>query len=330
MNSKIFPVLLQRYFTDYLRSQRNVSAHTVDAYADTFRLLLRFLSAHHHVPIDQLAFAQFTPEAILAFLNHLENERSNTIRTRNLRLAAIRAFVRFAMSESGPDFIASARSILAIPSKRTVKSVLGFMNRDEVTALLAAIDLSSWYGRRDHLLFTLLYNTGARVSEILQVRPTDLKGSSLCLLGKGRKHRTMPIWSSTVRALKKWCESNHYTGEQHIFINRNGHSLTRKGVSFRLRIAVAKAAKSCSSLERKKVTPHTFRHSAAMGLLRSGVPVEIIALWLGHSQITTTHGYIEADLKMKKDCMDLLSKPAGSKSSSKPASSHLLGFLEAL
>lgn len=330
MNTPSFAALLQRYFAEHLRAQRNVSPHTLTAYADTFRLLLKFLSARFKKTIDQLTFAQLSPEAVLAFLDYLERERRNVIRTRNARLAAIHAFVRFALIESGPDFVAQAQRILAIPFKRTVKPLLGFMNREEVNAMLAAIDTSSWLGRRDHLLFTLLYNTGARVSEILQVQPADVHDGAVRLHGKGRKDRTMPLWSRTLRDIQQWCKSNQYTSEQPVFTDRQGNRLTRKGVAHRLKIAVSAATKTCPSLQRKKVTPHTIRHSAAMGLLHSGVPIEIIALWLGHSQTATTHGYIEADTKIKQECMDLLQKPAGSKPQPPVGSSHLLGFLEAM
>lgn len=180
--------LLQRFFTEHLAAQRNLSAHTITAYRDSFRLLLTFLSTHRREPIDRLTLESLSPELILGFLDHLERTRGNGVRTRNVRLAAIRAFARFAVGETTPDLFPHAHRLLAIPLKRAPKPLMGFMTREEIDAILLATNRSSWSGRRDHLLFSFLYNTGARISEALHLSPADLQDHSVRLHGKGRNY----------------------------------------------------------------------------------------------------------------------------------------------
>lgn len=331
MTHNELPELVQRFFAHYLVCQRNLSSHTRDGYRDTFRLLLAFLSQRHHRPIDQLTLDTFSPDAILAFLDYLQSTRGNTARTRNVRLAAIRTFVRFVLGETvGVNFIGIGHRILAIPQKKSPNPVLGFMTREEIDAVLAATDPLTRSGQRDRLLFTLLYNTGARISEALQLRPQDLLGRAVHLRGKGRKERTVPVWAGTERLLRQWCKSHHLNAEQLIFTNRNGEPLSRDGVAFRLALTVRKAAQCCPSLHKRRITCHTFRHSCAMSLLQAGVALEIIALWLGHAKPLTTHGYIEADLKMKADCLKRLTEPTPPRRRSAPEGSRLLAFLEAI
>lgn len=326
--SSTFFTLVQQFF-GALSTQRNLSPHTLSAYRDTFRLLLRFLADREGGSIDQLSLETLTPEATLAFLEHLEHTRGNTIRTRNARLAAIHAFARFAVSQKAPDFLVCGQRILAIPCKRTVKPVLGFMTRSEVDAVLAATDQTTRVGCRDHLLFTLLYNTGGRISEILRLQPNEVRHRTVRLHGKGRKERDVPIWPATQRAIQQWCRTNKIGPTQYLFANQHGAPITRKGAALRLKIAVCAAATTCPTLRERKITLHTFRHATAMHLLQSGVALPIIALWLGHEQPVTTHGYVEADLKMKQRCLDTLERlPAARRRSA--ARSNLLAFLEAL
>ena len=331
MHRDELPELVQRFFTHYLVCQRNLSKETRNGYRDTFRLFLSFLSRRYHRPIDQLALDTLMPEAVLAFLDYLETARGNTARTRNLRLAAIRTFVRFLLGEEvGVNFIGTGHRILAIPQKKSPKRVLGFMTREEIDAVLAATDPATHSGQRDRLLFTFLYNTGARISEALQLRPQDLLDRAVHLRGKGRKDRTVPIWPGTERLLRQWCKTHRLTPEQLIFTNRNGEPLSRDGVAFRLALSVRKAAVHCPSLNKRRITCHTFRHSCAMSLLQAGVALEVIALWLGHAKPLTTHGYIEADLKMKADCLKRLTEPVPLRRRSTQESSRLLAFLEAI
>lgn len=201
-NRATFALLLQRFCAEHLPIQRGLSRHTVNAYRDTFRLLLGFLARHRHTPPDRVDFAALTPETILAFLDHLERVRRNSVRTRNARLAAIRAFARFVLGETASAEFAEASRLLAIPLKKTTQPMMGFLTREEVDAILAATDASTMSGQRDRLLFTLLYNTGARISEALQVRPADLKPRAIRLHGKGRKERSVPLWPQTMRRLR--------------------------------------------------------------------------------------------------------------------------------
>lgn len=325
------PDLVQRFFTEYLTTQRNLSAHTCHAYRDTFRLLLSFLSRRQRCPIDRLSLDALTPEAALAFLDHLESVRHNTPRTRNLRLAAIRTFVRFVLGQPAAlDFFGIGQRLLAIPQKKASISMPGFLTRKEIDAVLAATDPAAWSGQRDRLLFTFLYNTGARISEALQLRPQDVRDHVVHLHGKGRKERAVPIWPRTARMLRQWCKANHVGTSQPIFISRTGASLSHDGAALRLALAVRKATGQRPSLRGRRVTCHTFRHSCAMSLLQAGVALEVIALWLGHAQPVTTHGYVEADLKMKSECLRRLTEPHPPKHRPHDEPSRLLAFLEAI
>lgn len=331
MSPEELPCLVQRFFTDYLTVQRNLSAHTRSGYRDTFRLLLPFLSRHHRKPIDQLTLGAMSPETILAFLTHLESVRGNTARTRNLRLAAIRTFVRFVLGQPAAlDFIDVGHRLLAIPQKKSVKPVLGFMTRAEIDAVLAATDSATSSGRRDRLLFTLLYNTGARISEALQLRPQDLRDRAIQIHGKGRKERIVPIWPTTMRLLRQWCKAKHVAPDQLIFTNRTGGPLSHDGAAFRLALTIRQAASQCPSLQGRRITCHTFRHSTAMAMLQAGVALEVIALFLGHAHPLTTHGYVEADLKMKAECLRRLTEPTAPKRRTGHEPSRLLAFLEAI
>ena len=325
------PGLVQRFFTEYLRAQRNLSAHTCGGYRDTIRLLLSFLSERHRQPVDRLSLQQINPDTILAFLGHLETARGNCPRTRNLRLAAIRTFVRFVLGQTfATDFAGTAQRILAIPQKKSPKRIVGFMTAAEIDAVLAAIDQTTHAGRRDHLLFTFLYNSGARINEALQLHPEDICDRAVLLHGKGRKERSIPLWPRTIARLLQWCKMNQINPSHPLFPGRLGKPLSQDCAASRLALAVRKAAEKCPSLRGRKITCHTLRHSCAMSLLRAGVALEVIALWLGHAQPITTHGYIEADLKMKEECLLRLAEPPPPKSKSREEPSRLLAFLRGI
>jgi integrase/recombinase XerD len=328
MTAGSFQALLQRFFTQ-LRTEYAGSPHTISAYRDTFRLLLRFMAKHCSTSIDQISWEAFSPDTILVFLQHLEDERLNTARTRNARLAAIRAFVRFVLGNVSPDFAGDAQRILAIPCKRSVRPVLGFLSLNEVEFLLAAIDVSTWTGRRDYLLFSLLYNTGARISEVLQLTPADIQQRVVRLHGKGRKERDIPLWPQTQRLIQKWCRENKISSDQPIFGNRAGKPLSRRSAARRFALVLRKAQKACPALRRPNLSPHSIRHTTAMHLLQSGVPLEVIALWLGHEQLATTHGYLEADLTMKSHILSHL-QPISRRRGPKRVLSNIMAFLEAL
>lgn len=325
-----FPSLVQRFFAGYLDSQRGLSVHTRAGYRNAFRLLLVFLGNRHRCPVDRITLSLLDPESVLAFLDHLERERGNCARTRNLRLAAIRSFARFVIGAGCVEYFETAHRILAMPAKRTARSTPAFMTREEVDAVLRAVDSRTWSGRRDLLLFTLLYNTGARIGEALQLRARDVRGRVVHLHGKGRKDRDVPLWPQTTRLMKRWCVENNTGPDQLVFTNRWGEPLSHDGASHRLDIAVKKAVRECPSLNGKRITAHRFRNSCAMALLQAGVPLEIIALYLGHARPITTHGYIEADLKMKADTLRRLDEPHLPKRRRGNEQSNLLSFLEAV
>jgi len=235
----------------------------------------------------------------------------NSVRSRNLRLTALRAFLKFAARRDVSCFYVIEQA-LGVPMKRFERPMLGFMTREEMLAVIGEPG-DTWTSQRDHLLLTMLYNTGARVSEIIGVKVGDVVlGESACvhLRGKGRKQRSTPLWKSTVQAIRAWLRRNPKLGTDAALLpNRDGNAMTRFNVTQRLNIAVVRAALTYSSLSKRKISPHTVRHTTAMHLLQSGVAFSVIALWLGHESTTTTHRYVEADLAMKEKALARLQEP---------------------
>jgi len=326
-----FPTVVQRFFCDYLMNQRNASPRTIAAYRDTFRLLLRELQIQRGKSASELEFPDLDAPAVLAFLRSIERDRGNSIRTRNARLAAIRAFANYAASEE-TSFLASARQIRVIPMKRFERPLIGFLSREEIQAILDAPNLDTWSGQRDHAMLTALYNTGARVSEIIAVRMKDIcldSAPSMTLHGKGRKERVVPLWKSTACLLRRWIKKTDSQKDASLFPGCRGQPLSRSGVEERLWRAVKSASAQCPSLSKRPISPHTFRHTTAMHMLQSGVDITVIALWLGHESISTTHMYIEADLAMKQKALEKLQAP-GRQPHIYRAPDKLLEFLRAL
>jgi integrase/recombinase XerD len=321
---------IQTYFTDYLVEQRSLSPQTIFSYRDTFRLLLKFVSEKCKRVPSSLSFSDLDSERVLEFLSHLESKRKNSIRSRNARLAAIKSFMNYVAYRS-PELVAAASAIRAIPGKATSHPMMEYLSREEMDAVLSAPDTTTWSGRRDSTLFRLMYNTGGRVSELLALRVKDvslLPSSSVQFLGKGRKHRSVPLWKNTAIELRKWVDDNQLGPESWLFTNRRNEQLTRSGVENRLRLAVEKASRNQGGLKNKRISPHTFRHSTAMHLLQAGVDITVIALWLGHSTIDTTHKYVEADLKMKEQALNKIQAPGMAKRFK--ADDSLMAFLERL
>jgi integrase/recombinase XerD len=278
-----FPRLLQDFFLKRLVDQRGVSAQTIASYRDTFELLLRFIEKQTRQTPSSLTIDDLDAPTILAFLDHLERERGNTARTRNLRLTAIRSFMRYA-SVRAPAFLPVAQRVLAIPTKRFERPVLNFLSREEIQAILDAPDRSTFSGQRDAVLFATLYNTGARVSEMSRLLIKDVllnRQSALHLHGKGRKERVVPLWKSTLAQLRVWLPIVDGGPDFPVFPNRIGQSISRSGIEHRLRLAVQTAAKRLPPLAKRRISPHTIRHTTAMHLLQSGVDITVIALWLG-------------------------------------------------
>ena len=325
--------LLQLFFKSYLIGQRRVSRHTISAYRDTFRIFLPFLAKLSNKKVGSLSLTDLSADHLIKFLSYLESERGNSITTRNARLAAVRAFLNYAAVEV-PDELQVIIRALAVPQKRKNRPVIECLDRSEIEALLAAPDGSTWTGRRDRVLLMTMYNTGGRVSEIIGIRQRDLdlkRQLSVHLHGKGRKERIIPLWTETVVALREWMNSQDLAITPFVFPNRFGEQLTRSGVRQRLSCAYHSAIKTCPSLKNRKVTPHSIRHATALHLLQSGVDLSVIALWLGHEQIETTHQYMEVDLTMKKAA--LASLPAinpQSKGRCRKPTEKILTFLESL
>jgi integrase/recombinase XerD len=326
-----FPTLLQQFFLDRLIQQRNVSNQTVAAYRDSFCLLLRFAQRHLGKAPELIDLVDLDAPLILAFLDNLESERHNTIRTRNARFAAIRSFMHFAALKE-PTALPVIQRVLAIPMKRFERPLLGFLSRDEVQAILDAPDTTTWCGHRDRVMFSMFYNTGGRVSEItgLQVADVVLDGcAAVRIHGKGRKERSVPLWRNTVTEIRRWLARICGKPDQPLFPGWSGTRMTRPAVTARLQLAVRRAAKVCPQLGQRDVTPHTVRHSTAMHMLQAGVDITLIALWLGHESPTTTHMYVEADLAMKERALSALQAPRLKQLRYRP-SDRVLHFLETL
>ena len=324
--------LLQAFFLERLVAQRNASPRTVTAYRDSFRLLLEFAQHHLGTAPERLELTDLDAPLVLAFLDHLERQRHNTIRSRNARFAAIRSFAHFAALQD-PTALPGLQRVLAIPMKRFDKPLLGFLSKDEVQALLDAPPADRWSGQRDRIMFATLYNTGARVSELTGLRVGDLvlDGSACVRLhGKGRKDRSVPLWRTTTTRLKQWLPHIDNRPDRPLFPSATtGGRLTRPAVTARLRLAVQRAAGRCPSLANRQISPHCVRHSTAMHMLQAGVDITVIALWLGHENPATTHMYVEADLAMKERALEAVQSPRIKQTRYRPAD-RLLAFLQGL
>lgn len=326
-----FAALVQDFFQRRLVAERGVSAHTVASYRDTFALFLRDAEQRTGRTPAALTLEDVSAPNVLAFLDRLETERGNSPRTRNLRLTAIRSFMRY-VSVRDPTSLPLAQRVLAIATKRADHPIMGFMSREEVQALLDAPDRTTWSGQRDAVLFAVLYNTGGRVSEITGLRVADVlldRAAAVLLHGKGRKERVVPLWKRTAAQVRGWLTRIDQVPQAPVFPNRAGHPLSRSGVEHRLQVAITSASERCPSLATRSISPHTLRHTTAMHLLQSGVDITVIALWLGHEDPATTHRYIEADLAMKEAALRRIESPTTSPVRFK-ARDRLLAFLETL
>jgi integrase/recombinase XerD len=320
--------LVQDFFAQHLLGYKRSSPQTVAAYRDTFRLLLAFLKQLRGREPSQLRLEDVDATAVLAFLDHLETDRKNSIRSRNVRLAAVRSFFRFVAFRE-PAHLALVGQVLALPIKREDKRLVGYLTRQEMEALLAAPDRAQRAGRRDHALLLTMYNTGARVSEIAAVRRSQVAFGNTTLIalhGKGRKDRTVPLWPKTGRILAAWFAELDSAPDSAAFPNARGGHLTRDGVRYILDQAVTVATPRCPSLRVKTISPHVLRHTTAMHLLQAGVDCSVIALWLGHESLETTHIYVEADLVTKEAALNKLTPPKTAVQRFKPDDA-LLAFL---
>ena len=324
--------LIERYFTDRLMRQRNVSTNTIASYRDTFRLLFTFAQARLRKPPSALVLEDLDAPFVNAFLGDLEKKRGASIRTRNLRLTAIRSFFRFVSFEEPArgDLI---QRVLAIPNKRHDKRQVHFLTRPEIEAILAAPDRKTWLGRRDHTLLLLAVQTGLRLSELIDLDRDAVHlgaGAHVRCVGKGRKERCTPLTKHARDALKAWLKEPIRYEAKALFPNVHGGRLSADSVQALLAKYVRVASERCPSLKSKRVSPHILRHTAAMELLQAGVDCSVIALWLGHEAIETTQTYLHAHLALKEAALAKLKPYKRSKRARFEPNDHLLAFLEAL
>lgn len=326
-----FAALLEAFFTRRLMTQRQASPHTIASYRDAFRLLLRFTQERLRKAPSDLALGDVDAPLVLAFLDELEQRRGASVRTRNLRLTAIHSFFRYVAFES-PAHAAQVQRVLAIPSKRFTRTLVNYLSRAEVDALLAAPDRSTWSGRRDHALILLAVQTGLRLSELTGLQREDLSvgtGSHVRVIGKGRKERCTPLSKATRAVMTAWLHEPPRRPGQPLLPNAQGGRLSSHGVHYLLAKHVATASGTCPSLASKRVTPHVLRHTTAMDLLQAGVEQALIALWLGHESIETTQMYLDANLALKEQVL-AKTTPPGAKAGRYRPDDKLLAFLTSL
>lgn len=304
--SPSLPNLLQAFFHEWLVRQRDASVHTVHAYRDTWRLFLRFAAKCRRREVADLNFADLTADGVLSFLDHVEHERRGSIGTRNCRLAALRSFFLF-VADREPPVAEQCAAILRIPSKRAPRRTITYLDPVEVAVILAKPDRTTLSGQRDHVLLALLYNTGARIQEALALTPAAIRldpPAQVRIMGKGRKERICPLWPETAALIAALLKRQPRGPDEPIFANRYGRPLHASGVRFRLRHYVAAAEKEHPRLTEKHVTPHTFRHTAAVHLVAAGVDVTVIQSWLGHVSLDTTFLYAQANVETKRRALE--------------------------
>jgi site-specific recombinase XerD len=322
---------MQAYFTQRLIGQRQASPNTIAAYRHAFRLLLRFVAERTGTSPSDLDIDQLDAPLIATFLEHLERERGNQAATRNNRLAAIHSLFTY-LALHHPEHSALIQRVLAIPPKRTERNVLTYLTETEADALLAACNQGSWTGRRDHAMLALTIQTGLRISELVVLNCQDITlgtGAHVHTIGKGRKERRTPLTLTTKEVLKAWLAERTGAPDDPLFPTTTGRRLSRDAIERRLAIHLATAATSCPSIASKHVTMHTLRHTAAMRLLLAGNDITVIALWLGHEQITTTQRYLHADMTHKQQAIDR-TRPLTARPGRYQPPDALLAFLEAL
>ena len=322
---------LQAFFTDRLAKQRQASPRTIAAYRDTFRLLLGFMQTHLSTAPSALQWDDLDAPVIVAFLNHLETERNNCVRTRNARLAAVRSLFKYA-ALLHPEHAALIQRVLAIPQKRFDKAIVSFLTSSEVDALIAAPDQGRWEGRRDRALLVVAFQTGLRVSELTGLNCGDVvlgTGAHVRCQGKGRKQRATPLTSPAGAVLGAWMKERAGQPGDPLFCTRTGRRLSRDAVELRVATHTATAAKQCPALLEKTLTPHVMRHTSAMSLLRAGVDTSVIALWLGHEDVRSTQIYLHADLTIKEQALARTTPASVAPGRYRPTD-KLLAFLESL
>lgn len=322
---------LQAFFTDRLLRERHASPQTIAAYRDTWRLLLGFGAKRTGKSPSALDFEDIDAPLVCAFLDHLERDRGNSVRSRNARLAAIHSLFHYAAFRH-PERADTIARVLAILPKRFERAIITFLTEAEVEALLAAPDHTSWVGRRDRALLLVAVQTGLRISELIALRCNDVYlgvGAHLVCHGKGRKERATPLTASVAKMLRAWLAERNAGPTASVFPTRTGKPLSRDAIEHRIALHAATAAAACPTLAKKNVTAHVLRHTAAMRLLEAGIDPTVIALWLGHERVDTTTIYLHAHLGIKERALARVQTPSARPSRYRP-SDDLLTFLEAL
>jgi site-specific recombinase XerD len=309
--------IVRDYFTDHLPRLRGSSPHTIHSYRDSIVLLLRYVAEQRKVPVAALDLADLDTARILAFLSHLEDRRNNGVATRNVRLAAIHAFFRFVASRN-PEQLELAQRVIAVPFKRAPHRAIDYLEYEEIDSILRAIDRATLQGTRDYALLATMFNTGGRVQEIVDLRVRDLqliKPYQVRLFGKGKKERYCPLWPETAAVLRSFCRQRkvELSPEAHLFVNHREQPLSRFGVRYILSQCLDAASEAAPTLARKRLHPHSMRHSTAVALLKSGVDLSTISHMLGHASPTTTNRYAKVDLEMKRKAIAKV-KPVSRKS----------------
>lgn len=331
MNASSFPTLIERFFTERLLNQMGASPHTIAAYRDTFRLLFRFAAECLGKAPSQLRMEDLDVAFVGRFLDHLENKRGNSTRTRNNRLAALHSFFQF-VSIHEPALALQCQRVIALPSKRFTRGPVEFLTDEETAALVAAPDPCTWIGRRDKALLLVAVQTGLRNSEITSLRRRDVEfgvGAHVRCFGKGRKMRRTPLRPDVAAVLRKWLAQQDGQPDDPVFPSSSGGHLSADALQRLVAKHVATARQRCPSLKTKKVKPHTLRHAAAMALLRRGVDLSVIALWLGHESSETTQMYLHADMQLKERAL-AHATPSGLKPDRFRPPDPVLAFLESL
>lgn len=335
MRNNTFQSLIQRFFLERLINQQRVSYYTIQSYKDTFRILLKYIKDELGTKPDAITMEIIDASTIVGFMNYLENIRKNKCKTVNNRLAAIKSFMEY-VSYEAPEYLEIIRKIKAIPFRKIEQKEINYLTKDEIVFLLDVCENSTPNGRRDYLMILLLYNTGIRVSEMISLKKQNVitfnnKDCYLTIMGKGRKERKVPLWRSTTKHLIKYMVEHKLKDDSFLLCGRNVEHLTRSGVRYRIDCIVKEASKKCKSLEKKKISPHVFRHSTAMSLLKSGIDISTIAIWLGHESIETTHKYMVADITIKEKALKKMHAPESKYANKKYKPSNItLDFLNSL
>jgi len=334
-DSEVLSAAVKGFLGLYLSHQRACSPHTILSYRDTLKLLLRFAAGTKR-KLTALTVEHLSPQVIAAFLDYLENKRGNQAATRNVRLTAIHSFFEY-LGREHPEHLLQAHRVLSVPFKRTAQRTVDYLEADELRQVLQMVDRSTQMGRRDYLLLTILFNTGARVQEVVSLNTTDLRlvpPPSVKFFGKGKKERICPLWPETAKLIKQFCQETGLTIEESkpLFCNRRGGRLTRFGARLIVQRHAARAIQLCPALAKKRIHPHVLRHSTAVHLLKAGVDLSTIAHWLGHANINTTHKYLTVDLEDKRAAL-LAAGPIVAKGRSvtrRRISEDLIQWLESL